>query len=172
MAGIRQSMAGCRKRPTESFATVVTTETLSFSTHRRVYMKSQNALSPVAVAQKYFDSLASGDLATLGSLLAEDIVWHQPGKGSLSKTYHGKAEVFALFGKFMTISEGSFRIDSVANIMANGDLVSATLHFQAQKANGQAIAMNGVDLMKIQNGLISEMHLFSADISAEDAFWG
>jgi ketosteroid isomerase-like protein len=122
------------------------------------------------VVQEYFNSLAQGDLQKLGSLLAEDIVWNQPGKGALSKTYRGKAEVFALFGKFMEISQGTFRIDRVDSIMANGNSVAATLHFSAKKP-GAAIAMNGVDLMKIEDGKIKEVSLFSQDQAAEDAFW-
>ena len=124
----------------------------------------------IEVVNKYFGSLANGDLATLGSLLAEDIVWHQPGQGKLSKTYRGKQEVFGLFGQFMEISQGSFRIDSVKAIMANENLVTAILHFSAQKPNA-SISMDGVDLMKIEDGKIKEVWLFSGDQAAEDNFW-
>lgn len=131
-------------------------------------MKTQNPVTEVV--QSYFDSLASGDLQKLGSLLSDDIIWHQPGKGQLSKTYRGKGEVFALFGKFMEISKGSFKIDHVESIMANGDLVTATLRFSAKNGKSE-IAMNGVDLMKVENGKIKEVFLFSGDQKAEDAFW-
>ena len=130
-------------------------------------MKNTN----INTVQKYFDSLQKGDLETLGSLFADDVIWHQPGHAKLSKTYFGKQEVFSLFGKFMEISQGSFRIDSVQNLMANHNLVTATLHFSAKKSNGDSISMPGVDLMKIENGKIKEVYLFSANQSAEDAFW-
>jgi len=130
-------------------------------------MKNPN----VATVQKYFDSLQKGDLETLGSLFADDVIWHQPGQGKISKTYYGKQELFGLFGQFMEISQGSFKIDSVGQLMSNGNLVSANLHFSAKKPSGQSIAMNGVDLMKIENGKIKEVHLFSADQAAEDGFW-
>ena len=48
--------------------------------------------------------------------------WHQPGQGTLSGVYTGKAAVFELFGKFMQLSGGTFAIDQVETIMANGDL--------------------------------------------------
>lgn len=130
-------------------------------------MKNTN----INTVQKYFDCLQKGDLETLGSLFADDIIWHQPGQGQLSKTYHGKQELFGLFGHFMQISEGSFKIDSVQKLMVNENLVSATLHFSAKKSNGQSISMDGVDLMKVENGKIIEVWLFSADQEAEDAFW-
>lgn len=122
------------------------------------------------VVQTYFDSLAKGNLDLLGQLFADDVIWRQPGQGGLSKTYHGKQELFALFGQFMNISQGTFKIDEVKSIMANGDLVTATLHFSATKP-GKSISMDGVDLMKIQNGKIKEVWLFSEDQEAEDAFW-
>lgn len=124
----------------------------------------------IETVKAYFQSLATGDLAKLGSLLADDIVWHQPGQGSLSKTYNGKAEVFSLFGQFMEISQGTFKIDSVGALMANGDWVAATLRFSAQKP-GSRISMDGVDLMKVEAGQITEVYLFSGDPQAEDDFW-
>lgn len=54
--------------------------------------------------------------------------------------------------------------------MANGDLVSATLHFVAERP-GRKLSMDGVDLMRIEGGKIKEVWLFSDDQAAEDAFW-
>ncbi|MBX2988046.1 MAG: nuclear transport factor 2 family protein [Bdellovibrionaceae bacterium] len=136
-------------------------------------MNTQNSNNKnVQVVKTYFDCLANGDLNTLGSLFAENVIWHQPGAGSLSGVHEGKQAVFALFGKFMEISEGTFRINAVDSIMANGDFVSATLSFSASKKNGSQIKMNGVDVMRIENGKIKEVFLFSADQESEDQFWG
>ena len=33
----------------------------------------------IAVANSYFTAVQTGDLATLGALVAPDVVWHQPG---------------------------------------------------------------------------------------------
>jgi len=126
----------------------------------------------IETVKQYFHSLATGNFEALGALLADDITWHQPGSGSLSGTHQGKAAVFTLFGKFMALSEGSFKIDAVESIMANGALVAVTLKFSATKKSGARISMNGVDLMKVENGKIKEVHLFSADQAGEDAFWG
>jgi ketosteroid isomerase-like protein len=125
----------------------------------------------IQTVQKYFNALAKGDTETLGKLFSEDVLWHQPGEGRLSKTYHGNNELFGLFGQFMEISQGSFQIDSVKHMMSNGPWVATTLHFTAKKSNGQSISMEGVDFMKIENGEIKEVYLFSADQTAEDKFW-
>ena len=125
----------------------------------------------VAVVREYFNALRTGDMGKLGSIFADDIIWHQPGASHLSMTYHGKEKVFALFGTFMELSGGTFQIDDVEAIMSNGDLVSAILHFQAERS-GETMSMKGVDLMRVENGLIKEVWLFSANPAAEDKFWG
>jgi len=122
--------------------------------------------------KSYLLALQRGDLDTVGQALAEEVVWHQPGQGSLSGTYHGKQAVFALFGEFMQRSGGSFAIDRVDAVMANGDLVAVPLHFTARR-DGDALDMDGVDVFRVDgDGRIAEVWLFSADQDTEDAFWG
>ena len=70
----------------------------------------------------------------------------------------------------MEISANSFKIDHVSSIMSNGNLVAANLQFSAKSNRGE-IAMNGVDLMRVENGKIKEVFLFSGDQKAEDDFW-
>jgi uncharacterized protein len=124
----------------------------------------------IPLVRKYFAALAKGDLAAAGALFADDIVWHQPGRSALSRSYRGKGELFPLLGQFMELSQGTFQIDEVRSIMANGDHVAATIHFRAQRGGG-VLSMDGVDLMRVEGGLIREVWLFSADQGAEDQFW-
>lgn len=124
----------------------------------------------IKIGHGYVDALSKGDMATVGKLLADDVVWHQPGASHLSGTYRGKQNVFPHLGKFMELSNNSFRVDEVGTVMANGDLVTAKLHFVATRP-GRSLAMNGVDLMRVEAGQIKEMWLFSDDQAAEDAFW-
>jgi ketosteroid isomerase-like protein len=120
--------------------------------------------------RQYFDHLLSGQLDALGKLFADDVVWHQPGGSKVSGTYRGTAALFEHLGRFMKLSQGSFRIDAVEEIMGNAALVAARIHFVAQR-NGRTLAMNGVDLMRVAGGKIREVWLFSGDQAAEDAFW-
>ena len=125
----------------------------------------------IELVRGYFDALARGDLQKLAQLFSDDMIWHQPGSGSLSGTHQGKDALFALFGRFMERSGGTFRVDEIGPIMANGGLVATILHFRAEKM-GTTMAMSGVDLMRVEAGKIREVWLFSADQAAEDAFWG
>ncbi|WP_433019919.1 nuclear transport factor 2 family protein [Kribbella sp. CA-294648] len=126
---------------------------------------------PVAVVQQYFAALAAKDFATVATLWAEDIVWHQPGGNRFSGTQRGAAAVNAMIGGMMEVSEGTFELALTGPPMLNGDLVAAPIHFTA-KRSGADLGQDGVDLLKVADGKIVEAWLFSADQPAEDAFWG
>lgn len=126
--------------------------------------------TPGGVARAYFDRLAAGDLPGLAELFDPAVVWHQPGASHLSGIYTGADELFPHLGRFMTLSDGTFRIDGVDHIMVNGDLAVSTLRFSAERA-GKAITMAGVDLLRVLDGRIVEAWLFSGDQVAEDSFW-
>ena len=126
--------------------------------------------SAAAVMTAYFGALLSGDFASLDSLFADDVIWHQPGGGQLSGDYRGKQSLFGLFGRFMQLSGGTFQITEVGDVMVNGSLVAASLRFGAARGDDR-IDMPGVDLMRIVDGKIQEVWLFSGDQATEDAFW-
>ena len=128
-------------------------------------------MNPTETARTYFHAIQTGDMETVASSLADDVVWHQPGDNRFSGVHTGRDAVFAMLGQMMQVSEGSFAIDEVRSLMANGDQVAATIHFVGRR-DGSVMGMEGVDLLRIADGKISEVWLFSADQPAEDLFWG
>lgn len=125
----------------------------------------------IAVANSYFTAVQTGDLEALGALVAPDVVWHQPGDNQFSGTHESAQAVFGMIGGMMQVSAGTFKIDEVSSIMANGDQVAAILKFSAQR-DRVGMSMSGVDVMTVSNGQIKEVWLYSEDQAAEDAFWG
>lgn len=124
----------------------------------------------VEIVQSYFSALSIGDFDTVISLLSDDLIWHQPGKGKQSGTYKGKQEVLVHLGNFAKWSSGTFAIDQVEYISENGQFVAASINFKATKGN-KSISMKGVDLLLIQDEKIKEVWLFSERIEEEDDFW-
>lgn len=125
----------------------------------------------IDIARTYFQAVQNGEFAALGELLDADIVWHQPGANQFSGDHQGQGAVFGMLGQMMEASQGTFAIDKIHALMGNGDLVTAHIHFTGRRGD-TSMAMDGVDLLRIQNGKITEMWLFSSDQTAEDAFWG
>ena len=55
--------------------------------------------------------------------------------------------------------------------MTNGELVAVPVRFAGSRSD-VSMDMSGVDLLTVREGQIIEVHLFSEDGAAEDAFWG
>lgn len=127
--------------------------------------------SPLAVITTYFEALEAGDFATVAATFADDVVWHQPGANRFSGVHRGSAAVGELIGGMMTVSEGTFTLRRNAPLMVNGDIVAAPVHWTAQRAGAEMDGV-GVDLMRVADGKVAEVWLFTADPAEEDAFWG
>lgn len=127
--------------------------------------------TPAAVAAAYFEALGRGDVPAAMGLLDPQVVWHQPGTNQFSGDHVGLDGVGALLGGMMQASEGSFQLTVTGPAMVNGDLVAVQVRFTG--TSGEAsMDMTGVDLLTVGDGKIVEVHLFSEDGPAEDAFWG
>lgn len=128
-------------------------------------------MSRIDIAKSYIRAAQAGDQPLMASLIAPDVVWHQPGKNRFSGTHQGLAAVGAMLGGMMEVSGATFTISRAHHFMENGDWVAISLEFQAQR-NGARLAQAGVDLLRIENGKIVEVRLFSSDQDREDEFWG
>lgn len=125
----------------------------------------------LAVATRYVDALNAGDFATVASMFADDIVWHQPGSSQISGTYRGAAAVGGLLGRTMTLSEGTLKLAATGAPMVNGDVCAFPIHFSG-KRSGADMSMDGVDVLRIEGEKIAEVWLFSSVQADEDTFWG
>lgn len=127
--------------------------------------------TPLTVSTTYFDALEAGDFATVSATFADDVVWHQPGSHQFSGVHRGSAAVGAMIGGMMTVSEGTFALKRNAPLMVNGDIVAAPVSWTA-KRSGAEMDCVGVDLMRVADGKVAEVWLFTAEPAEEDAFWG
>lgn len=127
--------------------------------------------STAAVAQQYVDAMGSGEPAQLAALFADDLVWHQPGANQFSGDKRGGAEVGEMVGAMMAFSNGTFALAASGAPMINGDMAAVPIRFSG-KRDGAEMAMDGIDLLRVVDGKVAEVWLFSADQAAEDVFWG
>ena len=125
----------------------------------------------IEIAKTYIQAVQTGDQATLGRVISPDVVWHQPGHNQFSDTHRGMAAVGQMLGQMMAVSKGTFAITRADHYMANGDWVAVSIEFAGQR-DGLTLQQAGVDLLRIADGKIVEVRLFSSDPAQEDAFWG
>lgn len=119
----------------------------------------------------YFSTLAAGDIEGFAALLADDIVWHQPGHNQFSGDHKGKADVMKMLGGMMEYTRGTLKVEPDGETMVNGNLSACPVRFSGN--NGEkSVDLTGMDLLEIQNGKITQVWLFSAGGGKEDEFWG
>lgn len=119
----------------------------------------------------YNNGLIAGDFPAVFATMADDIIWHQPGKNVTSGTVIGKEKLGAHLAQFAEKTNGTFKV--LTNwVSDNADLVAANVTFVGTRADGQELNMNGIDLFRMEDGKIKEVWLFSSDQAVEDAFWG
>jgi hypothetical protein len=76
-----------------------------------------------------------------------------------------------VFAALRGFSEGTFELAMAGTAMANGALVALPVHFRGEREDAE-MAMDGVDLLRIDGTQIAQVWLFSAAPKTEDAFWG
>jgi ketosteroid isomerase-like protein len=117
-----------------------------------------------------YTAFQSGDLDTVRSLFAADIVWHTPGKSHLAGDYRGVDATLGLFMKQFEETAGTFKVD-VHDIVANDEHAVAMATVSGDKG-GKHIEDRYVHVVHIGGGKLTESWIFSDHQDAVDDFWG
>lgn len=117
-----------------------------------------------------YTAFQTGDLDTVRSLLAPDVVWHVPGKSHLAGDYSGVDDVIAFFVRQFEDSGGTFQVE-LHDILANDDHAVALATSTASKG-GMSLHDNYTHVAHVKNGKLTESWLFTEHPDEVDAFWG
>jgi ketosteroid isomerase-like protein len=116
-----------------------------------------------------YDAFSRGDIPGAMAALAEDVLWHVPGRGPLSRDYRGQAEVLGFFEHFMELSGGTFQL-RVDDVLARGDRVVVLCTESAQRG-GRNWSSPQVHVWIVKNGKAEVFWQYQGDQQAEDEFW-
>lgn len=118
--------------------------------------------------RKGYAAFGSADMATLGELLASDVVWHNEGNNPLSGDYEGQEATFGLFGKFFELSAGDMAQELHA-VLADDEHGVAMVKQHIGRPDGRSYDGNEVHVFHIKDGKVTEFWAFSNDQAAIDA---
>jgi ketosteroid isomerase-like protein len=116
-----------------------------------------------------YEAFAAGDLAAVGDLLSDDIVWHSGGSNILTGDYVGKEAVLGFFGLLMQESGGSFRND-IHDMLANDEHGVALVTMSATRG-GESFEGRVVHVFHMSDGKMTEFWAIPEDQSRYDEFW-
>ena len=119
--------------------------------------------------RRSYDAFTRGDIATVLAMLAEDILWHVPGRGPLSRDYRGRDQVSGFFARFTELSDGTFRIQ-VEDVLANRERV-VVLCTESARRGGRCWSSPQVHVWTVKNGRATVFCQYQGDQQTEDEFW-
>jgi uncharacterized protein len=119
--------------------------------------------------ERAYAAFAHGDVPTVLAAMADDILWHVPGRGPISGDFRGHEQVLGFFRRFMELSGGTFRI-VVDDVLAKDDRVVVLVTESAQRL-GRAWSSPQVHAWTVKDGKATVFWQFQGDQQTEDEFW-
>jgi ketosteroid isomerase-like protein len=124
-----------------------------------------------AMIRRGYRAIAKGDFVSLKGLVADDAVWHVPGRSELAADYTGPEEIAKMFLGLGERSGGTLRID-LHDVTASHDHVVALQRVRATR-DGLTLDAKQVVVFHIHAGRISEAWgPVSTTQHEDDGFWG
>ena len=122
----------------------------------------------VALIRKGYGAFGTGDMGTLGELIASDVVWHSAGNNPLSGDYAGQEATFGLFAKFFEVTAGDMA-QEIHAVLADDEHGVALLKQHIGRPDGRSYDGNEVHVFHLKDGKVTEFWVFSDDQAAADA---
>jgi len=115
-----------------------------------------------------FQAFAMGDMDTMKSILADDAVWHTPGRNRFSGDYHGPDEIVAVFQEL----QAAARIDNRPHAMLADDDHVVVLIEATFEGDGKTLEATSVFVFHVDDGKVTEVWVASPEQHQIDEFWG
>jgi hypothetical protein len=101
-----------------------------------------------------YEAFQKGDLAAFDDILAENCVWHVPGRGQLAGDKKGRQAVVEYYGKLGELSEGSITVE-LHDVLANDEHVTG-LHRVSAHRGSKSYETTEVIVFHVQDGRVTE----------------
>lgn len=120
---------------------------------------------------EFVNAVKSVNLEKIGAILHPAVRWEQPGSNRFSGTRVSRDEVFQMVGGMFEVSGNTLRLENIKTIAVNGNEVSVVLHWKANRT-GAELDTENVDVYTVEDGKITGVKVYAADLQQEDLFWG
>jgi uncharacterized protein len=102
--------------------------------------------------RQLYDARARRDWDAVAALLADEIVWSEPGEEDFSGDTHGRTEVVSLLQRLVEVTEGTFHL--VPGGFLNAEDYSAVLVRWSAERRGQRSEGNEIAVYRFRDGQI------------------
>ncbi len=122
-----------------------------------------------SLIRRTYQDFESGDLDLLNVVMAEDVIWHEPGRSSLAGRYKGPEAVLGFLGRLKAGSNGTFKIE-VLDVLSKPER-AVVLQRETATRNGRELDVVVAVEYEIHHGKITEVNVYQADAYGFDEFW-
>jgi len=123
----------------------------------------------VRAVLSYQRQVGAGDLDSARALLANDVHWDVVGRGPVAGPHDGPEEVLAVDATLRRLSGGTLR-HHVLIWLAAGEHAHAVAR-QSATRNGTEASFDRAFVFTVSAARITEIHAYTDDLYAFDAFW-
>jgi uncharacterized protein len=121
-----------------------------------------------AVVLRFAEAMVSRDVGVIAASFADDVVFHIPGRNTLSGDYRGKREVLTRLFQAWEEAFGGLEVD-VHDVLANDDHVVLLSDRRATR-DDRKVEMRSATVYHVRDGKIAEAWFFEWDPYAIDDF--
>src|SRR5665213_1607753 len=122
-----------------------------------------------ALIRRAYQDFETGDVDLLGVVMAQEVVWHEPGRSSLAGHYKGPEEVLGFLRELRARTDGTLKIE-VLDVLSEPE---RAVVFQRETATKNEKTLDAIAVLdfEIHNGKITEVTVYQGDAYAFDEFW-
>src|SRR5919109_1551735 len=118
------------------------------------------------ITRKAYAAFSAGDMDTVASIMAPDLVWHVLGRNPLSGDYRGVEQSLQFLGRLVEMTSGTLRVE-VHDVLANDDHAVALVRSSAERG-GRSYDANEAHVANYRDGHLTEFWPLSSDQQALD----
>ena len=124
----------------------------------------------VEAARTSFEAFMKGDLEAMAAGIADDAVWHVPGKHRFAGDYSGRS---AIVGRFAEMAQAGVRttVEEIHDVVGNDEHVVGLVRFAIESPSGRS-AQNSAWILHVRDGRATEFWAHNADQAAIDEIIG
>jgi ketosteroid isomerase-like protein len=121
----------------------------------------------IETVRTFYAAFADGKLDQISDLLAEKVVFHVPGRGSLASDYHGTEEVATYLAK---VSEAGAVVLRPSMYLSGDDHIAVVLDVEGQRGD-RCLNERGMQLFRLTGGKIAERWSYPPESYACDEYF-
>jgi ketosteroid isomerase-like protein len=122
-----------------------------------------------SIVRRAYANFETGDLDLLRVVMADEVMWHEPGRSSLAGDYKGPEEVLGFLGLLEVRSSGTFRVE-VLDVLSEPER-AVVLQRETATRSGKALDVVAAVDFEIHHQKITEVTVYHFDTYQFDEFW-